>query len=166
MTDKAISALRQRLIDDVAIRRLGLKTQHDYIRRVKSFADFVGHSPDKTTSEDIHRYQMRLASIGGFVPAHPGAAALSQSEVVLRPGFPRTIFGTLSVPITFEEPRSVAQRSGARDAATADDVTIFLSRARTTGGRVELAWWPRRPHARFRGTGSAESSRCASGGAE
>ena len=68
MTDKAISPLRQRLIDDMAIRRLGPKTQHDYIRRVKSFADFVGHSPDKATAEDVHRYQMRLVSIGATVP--------------------------------------------------------------------------------------------------
>jgi site-specific recombinase XerD len=67
MTDKAISPLRQRLIDDMAIRRLGPKTQHDYIRRVKSFADFVGHSPDKATAEDVHRYQLRLASIGATV---------------------------------------------------------------------------------------------------
>src|SRR5438132_8081161 len=58
MTDKAISPLRQRLINDMAIRRLGPKTQHDYIRRVKSFADFVGHSPDKATAEDVHRYQL------------------------------------------------------------------------------------------------------------
>ena len=67
MTDKAISPLRQRLIEDMAIRRLGPKTQHDYIRRVKSFADFVDHSPDKATTEDIHRYQLRLASIGATV---------------------------------------------------------------------------------------------------
>ena len=68
MTDNAISSLRQRLIDDMAIRRLGPKTQHDYIRRVKSFADFVGHSPDKATAEDVHRYQPRLSSIGTTVP--------------------------------------------------------------------------------------------------
>ena len=67
MTDKTVSPLRRRLIDDMAIRRLGPKTQHDYIRRVKSFADFVGHSPDKATAEDVHRYQLWLASIGATV---------------------------------------------------------------------------------------------------
>jgi site-specific recombinase XerD len=67
MTDKAISPLRQRLIDDMAIRRLGPKTQHDYVRRVKSFADFLGRSPDKATVEDVHRYQLWLASIGATV---------------------------------------------------------------------------------------------------
>jgi integrase/recombinase XerD len=67
MTDKAISPLRQRLIDDMAIRRLGPKTQHEYIRRVKGFADFLGRFPAKATAEDVHRYQLRLASIGATV---------------------------------------------------------------------------------------------------
>ena len=68
MTEKAISPLRRRLIDDMTIRRLGPKTQHDYIRHVKSFADFLGRSPDKATAEDVRRYQLRLASIGATVP--------------------------------------------------------------------------------------------------
>ena len=68
MTEKAISPLRQRLVEDMTIRRLGPKTQHDYIRHVKSFADFLGRSPDKATAEDVRRYQLRLASIGATVP--------------------------------------------------------------------------------------------------
>ena len=50
MTDKAISPLRRRLIEDMAIRRLSPKTQHQYIRRIKRFADFVGRSADKARS--------------------------------------------------------------------------------------------------------------------
>ena len=77
MTEKAISPLRRRLIEDMAIRRLGPKTQHDYIRHVKSFADFLGRSPDKATAEDVHRYQLRLASIGTTVPTvNANASAL------------------------------------------------------------------------------------------
>src|SRR6516164_8091451 len=77
MTDKAISPLRQRLIDDMTIRRLGPKTQHEYIRHVKNFADFVGCSPDRATAEDVHRYQLRLASIGTTVPTvNANASAL------------------------------------------------------------------------------------------
>jgi len=68
MTEKAISPLRRRLIEDMAIRRLGPKTQHDYIRHVKRFADFLGRSADKATAEDVHRYQLWLASIGATVP--------------------------------------------------------------------------------------------------
>ena len=77
MTDKAISPLCRRLIEDMTIRRLGPGTQHQYIRHVKSFADFVGHSPDKATPEDVRRYQLRLASIGTTVPTlNAGASAL------------------------------------------------------------------------------------------
>ena len=68
MTDKAISPLRRRLIEDMAIRRLSPKTQYQYIRHVKRFADFVGRSADKATTEDVHRYQLWLASIGTTVP--------------------------------------------------------------------------------------------------
>jgi integrase/recombinase XerD len=68
MTDKAISALRQRLIEDMTIRRLSPKTKQHYIRHVKNFADFVGRSPDKATAEDVRRYQLRLASIGTTIP--------------------------------------------------------------------------------------------------
>ena len=64
MTHKAISPLRRRLIEDMAIRRLSPKTQYQYIRHVKRFADFVGRSVDKATTEDVHRYQLWLASIG------------------------------------------------------------------------------------------------------
>src|SRR6516165_3720021 len=77
MTDKAISPLRRRLIEDMTIRRLSPKTHYQYIRHVKKFADFVGRSPDKATPEDVRRYQLRLASIGTTVPTlNAGASAL------------------------------------------------------------------------------------------
>src|SRR6201993_4752293 len=77
MTDKAISPLRRRLIEDRTIRRLSPKTQYQYIRHVKKFADFLGRSADKATAEDVHRYQLWLASIGMTVPtANVAATAL------------------------------------------------------------------------------------------
>src|ERR1700757_529496 len=77
MTDKAISPLRRRLIEDMTIRRLSPKTQYQYIRHVKKFADFLGRSADKATAEDVHRYQLWLASIGMTVPtANVAATAL------------------------------------------------------------------------------------------
>ena len=58
MTDTAISPLRRRMIEDMTIRKLGPKTQADYIRAVKNFAAFLGHSPDRATiGEDIRRYR-------------------------------------------------------------------------------------------------------------
>ena len=41
---------------------------HHYIRHVKRFADFLGQSADTATAEDVHRYQLWLASIGTTVP--------------------------------------------------------------------------------------------------
>jgi integrase/recombinase XerD len=67
MTEKAISPLRRRLIEDMTIRRLSSKPQYQYIRHVKKFADFRGRSADKATTEDVHRYQLWLASIGTTV---------------------------------------------------------------------------------------------------
>ena len=77
MTDTAISPLRRRLIEDMTIRRLSPKTQYQYIRHVKKFADFLGRSADKATAEDVHRYQLWLASSGTSVgTANVSATAL------------------------------------------------------------------------------------------
>ena len=69
MTDTAISPLRRRMIEDMTIRKLGPKTQAGYIRAVKNFAGFLGHSPDRATIDDIRRYQLNLASSGLGVPS-------------------------------------------------------------------------------------------------
>jgi hypothetical protein len=67
MRDKAISPLRRRLIEDMTIRRLSPKTHYQYIRHIKKFADFLGRSVDKAAAEDVHHYQLWLASIGTLV---------------------------------------------------------------------------------------------------
>src|SRR6202521_6061086 len=64
MTDQVISPLRRRMIEDMTIRKLVPKTQHDYVQRVKDFAAFVRRSPDAVTSEDVRRYRLHLASSG------------------------------------------------------------------------------------------------------
>ena len=45
MTDKVLSPLRRRMIEDMTIRKLAPKTQQGYIRNVKAFAAFLGRSP-------------------------------------------------------------------------------------------------------------------------
>lgn len=61
---KPISPLRQRMIDDMTMRKLNPKTQADYLRAVKNFADYFGHSPHTATAEDLRRYQLHLVHIG------------------------------------------------------------------------------------------------------
>ena len=69
MTEKAISPLRQRMVDDMSIRKLSPKTQAGYIRAVKGFSAFLGHSPARATADDIRRYQLSLASSGLGAPS-------------------------------------------------------------------------------------------------
>ena len=52
---QVISPLRQRMIEDMAIRKFGAKTQHDYVQRVKAFATFLGRSPRTAEAEDVRR---------------------------------------------------------------------------------------------------------------
>ncbi len=49
----SISPLRQRMIDDMAMRKLSPRTQTQYIRAVKNFNEFFGHSPALATAEDL-----------------------------------------------------------------------------------------------------------------
>jgi integrase/recombinase XerD len=57
-TERPVSALRQRMLEDMAMRGLRSHTQHDYIRFVRGFAAFLGRSPDTATAEDIRRFQV------------------------------------------------------------------------------------------------------------
>jgi hypothetical protein len=68
MTDEAMSPLRRRMIEDMSIRKLAPKTQHDYVQRVKDFAAFLGRSPDAAKSEDVRGFWLHLASIGAGTP--------------------------------------------------------------------------------------------------
>ena len=68
MTDQAMSPLRRRMIEDMTIRKLAPKTQHDYLQRVKNFAAYLGRSPDTASSEDVRRYQLHLTASGVGIP--------------------------------------------------------------------------------------------------
>ena len=58
------SPLRQRMIDDMRMRKLADKTQSGYIRVVQQFTGFLGRSPDTATIEDLRRYQLPLVDHG------------------------------------------------------------------------------------------------------
>ena len=61
---EVISPLRQRMIDDMRMRRLAPKTQEGYLRVVRQFTVFLGRSPDTATVEDLRRYQLHLVDHG------------------------------------------------------------------------------------------------------
>src|SRR2546429_9518908 len=61
---RAITPLRQRMIDDMRMCKLSEKTQLQYIRAVWRLAAFLGRSPDTVAVEDLRRYQLHLFDHG------------------------------------------------------------------------------------------------------
>jgi site-specific recombinase XerD len=64
MTAKAITPLRQRMIEDMNARKLCAGTQRGHILSCKQFAAFLKRSPDTTTLEDLRQFQLHLAETG------------------------------------------------------------------------------------------------------
>jgi integrase/recombinase XerD len=62
--ERPVSTLRQRMLEDMAMRGLRSGTQRDYIRFVRSFAAFLGRSPDTAQAEDIRRFQVHQRESG------------------------------------------------------------------------------------------------------
>ena len=58
------SPLRQRMIDDMRMRKLSPKTQTGYIRAVRRFTGFLGRAPDTANAEDLRRFQLHLVEQG------------------------------------------------------------------------------------------------------
>ena len=59
-----ISPLRQRMLDDLRMRKLSPKTQSAYIRAVRNFTKYLGRSPDTATIDDLRNYQLHLVDAG------------------------------------------------------------------------------------------------------
>ena len=64
MTDRAISPLRRRMIEDMTVRGFTPCTQRGYIAAVKDFTFFLGRLPDGAGAEDLRRYQLHMR-LGG-----------------------------------------------------------------------------------------------------
>jgi integrase/recombinase XerD len=58
------SLLRQRMIEDMRMRKFVEKTQVQYIRAVVRWTRFLGTSPDTATEEDLRRFQLHLVDHG------------------------------------------------------------------------------------------------------
>ena len=63
-SSEAISPLRQRMIDDMRMRKLEPKTRTAYLRAVNKLAVFLKRSPDSATVEDLRRFQLYLVDQG------------------------------------------------------------------------------------------------------
>jgi site-specific recombinase XerD len=70
-----VSALRERMIEDMTVRGFGVKTRHDYVRHVRTFATFIGRAPVTATAEEVRRFQLHQAETGVGAPSINGAVS-------------------------------------------------------------------------------------------
>ena len=61
---QSISPLRQRMLEDMHMRKLADKTQSQYIRAVRRLTQYLGRSPDTATAEDLRKFQLHLVNEG------------------------------------------------------------------------------------------------------
>ena len=138
MTDEAISPLRRRMIEDMTIRKLAPKTQHDYVQRVKNFAAFLGRSPDTASFEDVRRYQLHLAASGVGVPT------LNQTVSTLRFFFRVTLKRQSPTHSSLAAPSNNLLRHIARDTPQCAGRPNPHSARRTTTRAHARGFLPRR----------------------
>ena len=55
-----VSPLRQRMIEDMAARKLNPHTQRSHVQSCKRFAAWLKRSPDTATAEEVRRFQLHL----------------------------------------------------------------------------------------------------------
>ena len=56
--------MRQRMIEDMRMRKLAPHTQAGYIREVRKFARYLNRSPDTATAEGLRSFQLYLVDHG------------------------------------------------------------------------------------------------------
>ena len=62
-----VSPLRQRMIEDMAARKLNPHTQHSHISSCKRFAAWLKRSPDTATPDEVRRFQLHLIESGASI---------------------------------------------------------------------------------------------------
>jgi site-specific recombinase XerD len=75
MSQKSISPLRRRMIEDMTVRNFVEKTRNDYLRHVKTFTLFLGRAPDTATAEELRRFQLHQRETGVRPPTINGSVA-------------------------------------------------------------------------------------------
>ena len=73
-----VSPLRQRMIEDMAARKLNPHTQRSHIQSCKRFAAWLKRSPDTATPDEVRRFQLYLIESGTSVT---GSGKLTHSAL-------------------------------------------------------------------------------------
>jgi integrase/recombinase XerD len=74
-TATAVSPLRQRMLDEMALRAFSEKTRNDYIRHVKTLTQFIGRAPDTATADDLRAFQAHMRESGVQPPSMNSAVS-------------------------------------------------------------------------------------------
>lgn len=61
---QAPSELRLRMIEDMRMRKLELRTREGYVRAVRKLAKYLGRAPDTATAEELRNFQLHLVDQG------------------------------------------------------------------------------------------------------
>jgi integrase/recombinase XerD len=116
-----VSALRERMIEDLTVRGIGAKTRHDYVRHVRRFAAFIGRSPDTATAEEVRRFQLHQTETG------VGAPSINSAVSALGPALP--LQRTLDRPDLARRLTVVRQRRKLPLVLSAAEVALLLEAA-------------------------------------
>ena len=90
-----VSPLRQRLIEDMNMRRFSRATQRNYIRDVGRFATFLRRPPDTATADDVRRFQVEQRDAGLPAPTMNSIVAALRfffTHTLDRPDLARKLF--------------------------------------------------------------------------
>ena len=60
----AVTPLRQRMLEDMRLRKLEPRTQEAYVRAVRKLAAYLHRSPDTASVEDLRNFQLHLVDMG------------------------------------------------------------------------------------------------------
>jgi len=117
--DTPISPLRQRMIEDMSLRKLKPKTQSGHIRWVKRLGEFLGRSPATATAEDLRRFQLQVVQSG------VGCGSVNAAVAALQFFFGVTLgHGELTAKMSYvHEPRKLPT------VLSAEEVARFLAAA-------------------------------------
>src|SRR5258706_13323303 len=88
MSEKPISPLRRRMIEDMSVRNFVENTRNEYIRHVRTFTAFLGRSPDTATPEDLRRFQLHQTQTGVRAPNINGSVSALRFFFTLTLDFP------------------------------------------------------------------------------
>jgi len=126
---RPVSPLRARIIEDMTVRGFNEHTRRDYVRHVRSFAAYIGRSPDTATAEDLRLFQLHQTRSGMQPPSVNNAVSALRfffTVTLDRPDLSRR-------PIVVPQPRRIPA------VLSVEEVTLLLRAATTPKYKAAFA---------------------------